>query len=48
MYDLKQAMSIVQQSLTQKSNIQDVCALIDLKANADETDNAIANLQTQM
>lgn len=43
--EIKQQLAVVQQQLLLKSNIVDVCALIDLKANAVETDKAIEDMQ---
>ena len=43
--EMKQQLAVVQQQLLLKSNIVDVCALVDLKANAVETDKAIEDMQ---
>jgi len=43
--EIKQQLAVVQQQLLLKSNIVDVCALVDLKANAVETDKAIEDMQ---
>jgi hypothetical protein len=42
--DLKQQVAILQQQLLLKSNINDVCALVDLKADQTETTQAIENV----
>jgi hypothetical protein len=42
--EVRQQLLVMQQQLLLKSNIVDVCALVDLKANAADTERAIAEI----
>lgn len=42
--EIRQSMNVLQAQLNLKSNIVDVCALVDLKADAVETLQAVENL----
>lgn len=42
--EIRKSMNVLQAQLNLKSNIVDVCALVDLKADAVETLQAVENL----